>query len=416
MSHSDGSLLKLKNNSPNSNYSLETLGKTVNRLSKAKKMKLLREKALTLHMQLSLLNKNSLIIEEKNTSESIRLKSLEKKLKTSELKVNKLAGPLWSLQKKLEAPWEPSLTSIGALFRGIIITAFSWWWDGEGWMPEFHLEWWLKPEEWSWLSTVLMPSGGILILFALIILLHKARIKKLRRQLKDLTHRYETEKDVFDGLSNDISQVTEELTQLKDKREIIESIISLNKLYDADDNSVLDIAESESTTQIITKKQTLIRKLEKRENRDYLKDLSKVNLFLEAFQKQLTQDYTALQNLCDVESRATLNFANQKISDFQNDLNTYKALMSGLVLMISNLVNDNMLDYYKLREIFDKYAVFETNYEKKVIKQLRENGELTSELIDATIESRNQIKAALENIGLAINDVQFNLEWMAEST
>jgi hypothetical protein len=365
-------------------------------------------------MQLRLLDKNTLIIDEKTNSLTIHLKSLEKKLETSQLRVSKLVGPIGSLEKKLTPPWEPKYTNIGLLVRSILFLAFAWWWDGEGWVPEFHLEWWLKPEEWSWLATMAAFAGGTYMFFTLIFLIKQTRVNKLHRRLNDLTHSDTTERKILMDLRDDIDQVTMELTLLKDKREIIESIISLNKLYDADDNNVLDISESKSITQIITEQQTLIRELEKTENRDYLKDFSKINLFLETFQKQLIQDYTTLQNLCDVESRPTLNFANQKISGFQNDLNTYKALMSGLVLMISNLVNDNLLDYYKLREIFDKYAVFETNYEKKVIKQLRENGDLTSELIEVTIDNRNQIKTALEDVGFAINDVQFNLEWMAE--
>ena len=119
--------------------------------------------------------------------------------------------------------------------------------------------------------------------------------------------------------------------------------------------------------------------------------------------------------MCDLEDLTSISIANEKISNFENDLNIYKVLMSSLVLMISNLVNDNLIDFYKLRDIFDKLSIFESNYEKKVILQLRTNNNLTSQLIDVTNRSRNEIVTALRDVGYEIESLKFDIKWMSKT-
>ena len=80
--------------------------------------------------------------------------------------------------------------------------------------------------------------------------------------------------------------------------------------------------------------------------------------------------------------------------------------------MITNLTNDNLLDFYKLREIFDRLSIFENNYERKVANQLRNMTNLTSELIKITRESKAEIVGAMEAVGFSINDLEHSLLWI----
>jgi|TARA_B110000211_G_C14010853_1_gene523058 DNA repair exonuclease SbcCD ATPase subunit len=234
-------------------------------------------------------------------------------------------------------------------------------------------------------------------------------------ELKKLNKKIEKEENLKKDLDNKIKIISNEIEYLEHKNQIIQSVISLNKVYDSDDNNELDVAEAKSVELILKEKQKEIRVIEKQEGRDYLKDLSKINIFLNSYQKQLVQDYNDIQIMCDLEDLTSISIANEKISNFENDLNIYKVLLSSLVLMISNLVNDNLIDFYKLRDIFDKLSIFESNYEKKVILQLRTNNNLTSQLIDVTNRSRNEIVTALGDVGYEIESLKFDLKWMSKT-
>ena len=74
--------------------------------------------------------------------------------------------------------------------------------------------------------------------------------------------------------------------------------------------------------------------------------------------------------------------------------------------MISNIVNDNTLGYYKLRDLFDKLSIFESNFEKKMISKLETLNETTRELINITANSRDEIVDALFDVGLSVDDIK----------
>lgn len=221
---------------------------------------------------------------------------------------------------------------------------------------------------------------------------------------------------VLEKLQEEFNILSNKLDTLQTKKEVIESVIPVNKFYDADDNNDLDVAETSNIELFIKKKQPAIRKIEKQENRNYLKDFTKINIFLDSFQKQLVNDYDCIQGFCEIENKISLSDAQQSIETFESNITSYKALMSSLVLMISNLVNDDLVSFFKLYDIFDKLSVFESNYEKKVIQGFRDNAKLTTQLIEATHESRDVIERAINEVGYEINSLKFEIEWLGKLT
>lgn len=232
---------------------------------------------------------------------------------------------------------------------------------------------------------------------------------KMDKNFNDATKELNELKEEFSVLSNDVEF-------LKIKKEIIKSVIPVNKVYDADNNNDLDVAETSNIELIIKQKQTTIRKIEQQENRNYLKDFTKINIFLDSFKKQLIDDYEDIQSFCNIENSVSLSDAQQKIETFESNITSYKALMSSLVLMISNLVNDDLVSFFKLYDIFDKLSVFESNYEKKVIQGFRDNANLTKQLIKATHDSRDAIENELKDVGYKVDDLQFEIEWLGKKS
>lgn len=87
--------------------------------------------------------------------------------------------------------------------------------------------------------------------------------------------------------------------------------------------------------------------------------------------------------------------------------------MSSMILMILYVVNDNALDFYKLRELFDKLSVFESNFEKNLLYELRGLNLVTSELINITLQSRDEIMSELSILDSSISNVEFELQYLS---
>ena len=239
-------------------------------------------------------------------------------------------------------------------------------------------------------------------------------IKIQESKVKNLQGKVKAAKSKLKKSKSELASLKSKKTEFNNRKKRISSIVSLNKTYDVDDNNELDVAETTPVNLIIKQKQSAIRALEKSENRDYLKDLSKINIFLDSYQAQLVIEFNALQEYGRNNSYNSNLPTDLEIQNFMNDVRTYKALLSSLVLMITHLVNDNLIDYYRLHVIFDKLSIFESNYEKKMIGQLRDMSRLTSQLINATIQSRDEIVSALWDVGYQIDDLKFEMEWMGK--
>ena len=74
--------------------------------------------------------------------------------------------------------------------------------------------------------------------------------------------------------------------------------------------------------------------------------------------------------------------------------------------MISNILNDNQLAYYKLRDLFDRLSIFESNYEKKMISKLDNINETQKQLVNITESGKDEIVEALLDVGLSVDDIK----------
>jgi len=233
----------------------------------------------------------------------------------------------------------------------------------------------------------------------------KKRLKELEKEESD----YKTERT---SLVEKIKYRKQLITTEKKKIETLNELIVFNQKHDVNDNNKIDIAEAISINVLLKTHQVKIREIEKLEKRDYLRDFSKINIFLNSFQEQLLFDYAAIQDYADARSKQPQTELKENILEFEKNLKVYKTLIASLVLMIINLINDNLLGFYELKEIFDKLSIFESNYEKKMISELSNLNNLTKQLITVTEEYKDSIFSALCDIDNSISDVSFQLEWM----
>lgn len=206
----------------------------------------------------------------------------------------------------------------------------------------------------------------------------------------------------IDNANRTCKELENELKTINDKINNNKLMIPFNKKFDIDNNNRLDIAETTNVDKLLSLKQKEIRDIEKAENRDYIKDLSKICIYLESFQNQLLSDYEEIQSSTDSSTNI-----DPLIQDFKIEFKLYKTLISSLVLMISNILNDNQLAYYKLRDLFDRLSIFESNYEKKMISKLDNINETQKQLVNITESGKDEIVEALLDVGLSVDDIKY---------
>jgi hypothetical protein len=377
-------------------------------------------------MKLVKLNDNASLVITKIEEQTPLKASLEKKISKKQEDINSLKKALKTLDKALDSSYTKGEVMEGksnnrvvafCMFLGFLYWMFSGF-KASGFIIGMIIALGASAVSGLLLKPIIdtRPNSKILKLFGYTNLTGVvSQITVNEKEKKSLVKKINNATKALDKFQEEFSILSNNIYSLQTKKEVIESVIPINKIYDADDNNDLDVAETSNIELIIKQKQSAIRKIEKQENRNYLRDFTKINIFLDSFQKQLVNDYEDIQSFCEIENKISLSSAQQKIETFENNITSYKALMSSLVLMVSNLVNDDLVSFFKLYDIFDKLSVFESNYEKKVVQGFRDNADLTKQLIKATHNSRDVIERALDEVGYQVNAVQFELEWLGKA-
>lgn len=240
--------------------------------------------------------------------------------------------------------------------------------------------------------------------------LHKKKHKTFNKEINVIKKKKHIKVDeikknstILDPINEKLSDINSEMSDLSKRIDKL-NLFSINSellretksVLDKDDNLELDLIESTHMDKLIELNQVKIRKIEKLENKTYIPDLVKINLFLNNYQKGLVNDYNEIQSSVEsLEYKNTLDI-------FNRDFNFYKILISNLIIMVDSIVNDNLIKYYKIREMFDKISIFESNYEKKLISELVGVRNVTRELIDVTYQSQQIISNQLESIDVSI--------------
>lgn len=225
---------------------------------------------------------------------------------------------------------------------------------------------------------------------------YKLKLEKLDKDLIPI------EKE-FEDLEFKIKSTKQEIKDVNTYMNNLTKLLEIKKIYDKDDNLILDLVESTHIDKLIENNQKKIRDIEKQENKSYIPDLVKINLFLNDYQKNLELEYNSIQSQLKVFDYQS------KIEVFSRDFDFYKVLVSNLILMINHLITDNLIGYYKIYDMFDKLSIFETNFEKKLISELIDVKSVTQQLVDVTVQGQKQILQQLEMIDSNLLDLNWEL-------
>lgn len=230
----------------------------------------------------------------------------------------------------------------------------------------------------------------------------------------------ETEVELSE-ISSEIKNLTSGISALEESYSQIVNE-SLQEIFDRNNNLEIDELEKPDDFMLLvqTNQQKII-EFEKSENNNYVK------LFIQLHERiEFTRDN--INNLFE----QILNFKgpydgniNHKslIQVIKNEIHLYNVLLTNSIVMVSSLINDDRITFYKIYQSFDKLDIFNSNFENESLKQFKNinnnlkevvssieqmNFSITSELKELNYISEKNTELIQENLNQINSSINLN--------
>lgn len=173
----------------------------------------------------------------------------------------------------------------------------------------------------------------------------------------------------------------------KSKQEIIKTI-------DVNENEIPNIIEIETYSEFLKKFENEIIKHDPK----HILDFVKLENFLNAKRNQILFLHKQLltSNSIEILNEVHLSFQNQNI--------LLKQLVLYSINMINALVDGKLILYYKLREYFDGFGIFNSHWEKSILKNMQDVNVNLKKLIESINEMESSISSALMDLSFEIKE------------
>lgn len=188
--------------------------------------------------------------------------------------------------------------------------------------------------------------------------------------------------DIPKFVSNEQSQLA------KEKSEFIESSQNIK-------SGIIQIVDGSEFEKLLKLHQKRIIEI----NRDYIEELTKLSEFVKT-------KYNNIQLLHEsVVASISLRKFNQLREVFEDEVYVYQLIVFNSLSMISSLVEDDMITFYKIHGSFDKLNIFNSNWENQVAQKLSN--------IDSKMDT---LIATLEKVGQNIVEEIATLSYVTEES
>jgi hypothetical protein len=195
-----------------------------------------------------------------------------------------------------------------------------------------------------------------------------------------------------------IENIKKEQQRLKEEQRLKELQVSqtnvLNEL-DKDGNGEVDVVESNDFNLLLKKHQKSIVELD----RNYVQQFVKVSSYLKTKKGNIQSIFNSIK---DTPNQEVLH---EYVEILKDEIHTYNLVLFNSLNMIVSLVEDDMITFYEIHEIFDTLNMFDSKHEKDVSQKLSNIGDGLEILM-------NEIR----NMGSKISDSIDELSYVTEQS
>lgn len=207
----------------------------------------------------------------------------------------------------------------------------------------------------------------------------------------------EKEVQFFKELDKLVNKKRDELIQSRQEKEekrvttLNKSINDVIKELDSDGNGEVDVIEGNDFNLLLKKHQKSILEI----NRDYIQQFVKVSTYLKTKKENIQSIFDSIKDIPDEK------LLNEYVEILKGNIHCYNLFLYHSLNMITCLVEDDMITFYEIYEVFDNLNMFDSKYERDVSEKLSNIGDGLESLMHSVKEMGENISAVLSELTYA---------------
>ena len=157
---------------------------------------------------------------------------------------------------------------------------------------------------------------------------------------------------------------------------------------DKDGNGEVDVIEGNDFNLLLKKHQKSIVEID----RTYVQQFVKVSSYLKTKKGNIQSIFNSIK---DTPNQEVLN---EYVEILKDDIHTYNLILFNSLNMIVSLVEDDMITFYEIHEMFDTLNMFDSKHEKDVSQKLTNIGDGLKDLMYEVRRMGNKISNSIQEL------------------
>jgi len=188
-----------------------------------------------------------------------------------------------------------------------------------------------------------------------------------------------------------IENIKEEQQRLKEEQRLKELQVSQTNVLselDEDGNGEVDVVEGNDFNTLLKKHQKSIVEVD----RNYVQQFVKVSSYLKTKKGNIQSIFNSIK---DTPNQEVLN---EYVEILKDEIHTYNLVLFNSLNMIVSLVEDDMITFYEIHEMFDTLNMFDSKHEKDVSQKLTNIGDGLKDLMYEVRSMGNKISNSIQEL------------------
>ena len=180
----------------------------------------------------------------------------------------------------------------------------------------------------------------------------------------------------------------EQLKEEQRLKELNESQTNVLSEFDKDGNGEVDVVEDNDFNTLLKKYQKSIIEID----RNYVQQFVKVSSYLKTKKGNIQSIFNSIK---DTPNQEVLN---KYVEILKDDIHSYNLILFNSHNMIVSLVEDDMITFYEIHEMFDTLNMFDSKHEKDVSQKLTNIGDGLDSLMYEIRDMGDQISNSIQEL------------------
>jgi len=191
--------------------------------------------------------------------------------------------------------------------------------------------------------------------------------------------------------------------KLKEERRLQDLKISQNNILselDKDNNGEVDLIEGDDFNTLLKKYQKNIIEID----RTYVQQFVKISSYLKTKKQNIQSIFLSIK---DTPNEKVLN---EYVEILKDDIHSYNLILFNSLNMIVCLVEDDMITFYEIYEMFDKLNMFDSKHENDISQKLTNIEDGLEVLMDEVRRMGNKISNSIDQLSYVTEESNRQLQ------